>query len=61
MSLKETLLERIGEMPEDASPKLVREQIDLILAVHEAIASADAGRVIPLEEAKATVATWFGK
>jgi len=58
MSVKEKILESIQDLPDDATAEAIRDKVELVLGVYEAISSVDAGRGVPKEDVKPLVRKW---
>jgi predicted transcriptional regulator len=61
MSDKETALAAIRRLPEGASFREIREEIEFLAAVREGEAQADQGRLIPLEQVEKNLSSWLAK
>ena len=61
MSVKEMVIEKLKELPDDASPEEIQEKIAFILGIREAIASMDRGQGISKARVKGMISGWAGK
>ena len=58
MTDKERVLETISRLPENASVAEISEEIEILAALRQGEAEADAGQTIPHEKVKEMVASW---
>ncbi len=58
MTDKERVLETISRLPENASVAEISEEIEILAALRQGEADADAGRTVPHEKVKEMVALW---
>jgi predicted transcriptional regulator len=58
MSNRELVLDLVRKLPEDTSMEEIMEKIAFVAGVNEAIAEADRGELIPLEEVEKMIAKW---
>ena len=61
MSVKETILSAVHEMPDEVSFDEVLEQLEILADLRRADAEIDAGDFVTHEEAKREIATWLSK
>ena len=61
MSDKETALEAIRRLPDGASFRVIREEIEFLAAVREGEAQADARKLIPLDQLEQDLPAWLSK
>ncbi len=61
MSDKETVLEAVCRLPDDASLQSIAEEIELLAAIHEGEEAADKGQVTSHEEVKQQFRSWISK
>jgi predicted transcriptional regulator len=59
MSNKEAVIEAIRGLPEEASLDDILEHVATLAAIRRGEADADAGRLIPHEEVKKSIAKWI--
>lgn len=52
MSDKQAVLEAVSQMPDTLTMKQIRAELDLLAALSEGLADAEAGRVVSHEEIK---------
>ena len=58
MSNRELVLDLVSKLPEDTSLEAIMEKIAFVAGVNEAIAQADRGEVISVEEARRRIKSW---
>lgn len=61
MSDKQAALEAIRKLPDEASFREIREEIEFLAAVREGELQADQGKVIPLEQVEKNLQSWLSK
>ena len=61
MSTKELVIEKVREMPDEASFAEILEELAILAAIQEGREDIQAGRFISHEEMKRQVASWTGK
>lgn len=61
MSTKELVIEKVREMPDEASFAEILEELAILAAIQEGRDDIQAGRFISHEEMKKQVASWTGK
>ncbi|MCX7418836.1 MAG: hypothetical protein NT013_04775 [Planctomycetia bacterium] len=61
MSVKELIRNAVDQMPEEISFDDALEELEILAAIQRADEAADAGDVIPHEEVKREIASWFSK
>lgn len=61
MSVKESVLNAVREMPEEVSFDELLEQLEILADLRRADAEIDAGDFVTHEEVKQEIATWFSK
>jgi hypothetical protein len=61
MSDKQVILDALQKLPEDVTFEQVREEIEILAALHRARQASAEGRVYTLEEAKRKAAQWTSK
>lgn len=59
MSPKEAIIEMIREMPDDASVSDVMAELYVRRKIEQGLAELDAGKGIPHDEAKRSLAKWL--
>ena len=55
---KQVILDQLAQFPDDALLEEIVEQLRLVVAVREGVASAARGEAIPMSEFKKQMATW---
>lgn len=55
---KQVILDQLAQFPDDASLEEIVEQLRMIAAVRIALAEADRGEGIPIEELEREIKTW---
>jgi predicted transcriptional regulator len=58
MSNREIVLDLVSKLPDDTSMEDILEKIAFVAGVNEAIAEADRGEGIPLEDVEKLIAQW---
>ncbi len=58
MSNRELVIDLVNKLPEDTSLENIAREIEFIAGVKEAMAQADRGEVIPLEEVEKLIEQW---
>jgi len=58
MSNRELVIDLVKKLPEDTSLENIVREIEFVAGVKEAIAQADRGEVIPLEEVEKLIEQW---
>ena len=61
MSTKELVIEKVREMPEEASFAEILEELAILAAIQEGKDDIPAGRFVSHEEMKKQVASWTAK
>ena len=61
MSTKELVIEKVREMPEEASFAEILEELAILAAIQEGKDDIQAGRFVSHEEMKKQVASWTAK
>lgn len=61
MSVKELIRNAVDKMPDEISFDEALEELEILAAIQRADEAADAGDVIPHEEVKREIASWFSK
>jgi predicted transcriptional regulator len=61
MSDKQMVLERVRQLPEDASVEAISEEVEILAALRRGVAAADAGHTRSHEEVKHLLAAWNAK
>ena len=61
MSDKQAALEAIRRLPDAASFREIREEIEFLAAIREGEAQADQGKVITLEQVEKNLQTWLSE
>lgn len=59
MTQKESVLEVVRKLPDDASLDEIADQIDFLAAVQKGLDELDRGQGIPQEEVKRQLASWL--
>lgn len=59
MSDREIVADLLERIPEDASLNDIARRIDFIAGIREALAEADRGELIPLEEVERELPSWI--
>ena len=58
MSNRELVLDLVSQLPDDTSMEDILEKIAFVAGVSEAIAKADRGECISIEEMRTRIKTW---
>ena len=58
MTTKEKVMERIEALPEDVGIDEIRNRLDFILGVQEALESSKRGETVPKERVKGMINEW---
>jgi predicted transcriptional regulator len=58
MSDKQTVLEAVRKMPDDATIAQIAEEVQILAAIQRSIEAADQGRVISHEEMRRRFESW---
>jgi len=58
MSNRELILDVVSKLPEDASMEEIMEKVAFVAGINEAIAEADRGEGIPIEDVEALIQKW---
>lgn len=61
MSVKEIVIEKIRELPDDATWEEIEEKIRFIAGVQKAMKSMDNGQGVPKEQVKGKIKEWVSK
>jgi predicted transcriptional regulator len=59
MTKKESVLDAISELPDEASLDEIAERVDFLAAIQKGLDQLDRGEGIPHEEVKRQLATWL--
>jgi len=58
MSNRELVLDVVSKLPDNASMEEIMEKVAFVAGINEAIAEADRGEGIPIEDVKALIQKW---
>jgi predicted transcriptional regulator len=61
MTDKQLIMETLGGLPESASWEQIQEEFNILAAIKEGERAADAGELVPHEEAVKLVESWATK
>lgn len=61
MSQKDSILEAIRRLPDDAGFEEAIQEIRILRGIQEGEKAADEGRVTPHQDVRALIRTWAGK
>jgi predicted transcriptional regulator len=61
MTDKQLIMETLGGLPESASWEQIQEEFSILAAIKEGLRAADAGELVPHEEAVKLVESWATK
>jgi predicted transcriptional regulator len=61
MTDKQLIMETLGGLPESASWEQIQEEFSILAAIKEGERAADAGELVPHEEAVKLVESWATK
>ncbi|NDV63377.1 hypothetical protein G0Q06_13005 [Puniceicoccales bacterium CK1056] len=61
MTDKQLIMETLGGLPESASWEQIQEEFSILAAIKEGERAADAGELVPHEEAVKLVESWSTK
>jgi predicted transcriptional regulator len=61
MTIKETAIDTIRQLPDTATWEDIQERIRFLAAIDEGLEAVKAGRVIPHEEVKKSLEKWLSK
>ncbi len=59
MSDKQTVLEAVGKLPDDAKLEDILENLTLLAKIREGLADSEAGRVVPHEQVIREIQSWI--
>lgn len=59
MSDKQTVLETVGKLPDDAKLEDILANLTLLARLREGLADSEAGRVLPHEDVKREFQSWI--